>query len=64
MSDKAKAKLVALWTLFTLIAAAATCGSSTAELCPQACRDVDLVYYSSTATSCNCLKDGEVVKLW
>ena len=64
MSDKAKAKLVALWTLCTLIAAAATCGGSTEELCPQACRDVDLVYHSSSSTTCNCLKDGEIVKLW
>ena len=66
MTDKkVRAALAGLWMLFTLIAAAATCGGSTEELCPRACRDVGLDYHSATAITCDCLKDsGEVVQLW
>ena len=64
MTDKTKAKLAALWVIFTLLTATATCGGSTSELCPKACREVDLVYYTSSDTTCDCLKGSEIVRLW
>jgi len=65
MTNKTKAKLAGAWVIFTLALSAIACGGSTEELCPKACREVDLVYHSATATTCNCLKgDGEVVRLW
>ena len=61
-----KAQLVLLWLVLLFTLATLACGSTTtADLCPRACQDVDLTFGSSTATSCVCVNaDGARVNLW
>jgi len=60
-----QAKLAFLWLVLLFTLATLACGSTTADLCPRACTDVDLTFESSTATSCVCVNaDGARVNLW
>ena len=61
-----KAQLVFLWLVLLFTLATLACGSTTtADLCPRACQDVDLTFESGTATTCWCVNaSGVLVKLW
>ena len=60
-----QAKLAFLWLVLLCTLATLACGSTTADLCPRACTDVDLTFESSTATTCWCVNaSGVLVKLW
>ena|GEM_PF-3830524 len=60
-----QAKLAFLWLVLLCTLATLACGSTTADLCPEACQDVDLTFESSTTTTCWCVNaSGVLVKLW